>query len=350
MTVAHDLITFNISLAPSPGQITTLGTIALLAPDQVLSEGSGRYQTFRSYQEMVDAGITGAALNAGLVAFSQPRKPTLILVNVAVTASAETYVAAYTAFRALGVKHFAVASTDRTPANQLALAAYVQTVNFRVVCGLQTDEDCTGGWPAALAAVEDDILSILCYADDDTEYHDVALLANRLTFNWDQQAPSFRGALGGVSVSDSTLTPAELAAIKAAGINVVAPFGTSGTYAAPGVNAENRPADEVFAILWFVDRLETLLTDIILKSDALGQKIPINATGQNMLKSAIRTQFEIGVAAGHFEAGQLEMSMGDLATDIATGRLSATVNIKEVRGAGGFTLNLNFSTDDVVAA
>jgi hypothetical protein len=346
MTVSHQQLVFNISLAPAPAQTTTLGTIALIAPNQTLAQGGGRYETFYSYTEMVDAGITGAALNAGLVAFSQPRKPTLILVNQDL-AGTETVVAAYTAFRALQVKHFAVALTSRTPADQLALAAFVETVNFRVGAMFQTDEAVGSGWPVALAAIEDNIHSGVVYSDDDTEYHDIAALANRLTFNWDATAPSFRGSLGGVQVAND-LTPGQLATAKAAGINVVAPFGTSGTYFADGLNAEGRPYDEVFAIYWFVDRLEALLQKTILSMDARGQKIPIDATGQNILKAAITAQFNLGVSAGHFKEDQIEIVMGDLATDLSNLTISATVNITETRGAKGFVLNLNFTTDDVV--
>lgn len=348
MTVAHQLLTFNVSLAPVPAQRTTLGTIALLAPNVAgLTGGGGRYQAFTSYQDVVDAGITGAPLNAALVAFSQPRKPTLIIVNVD-TGAPETYAAAYTAFRALGVKHFAVATTSRVVGDQTALAALVETINFRTGLAIQTDEDATAGWPAALAAVEGNVHTGVVFCSDDTQYHELAWLVNRLTFDWDNTAPSFTGALLGVSAEDS-LDNSDLAAVTGNNVNVVAPFGTSDTYLSPGVNAEGRPFDEVFAVYWFVDRLEARLQDLKLFKDSLGQKIVIDATGQAILESAIRAQYEIGVLAGHFIQGQLEVVFpADLTSDIANRTITATVNIQEARGANKFTLNLNFTTSPVV--
>lgn len=349
MTVAHELLIFNISLSPAPAQVTTLGTIALLAPD-VPGMSLGDYTAFTSYDDVVAAGVTGQALTAAAAAFSQPRKPTLIIVNVDVTGSTQTQLAAYTAFRAQGVKHFAVATTSRVPADQLALSAYVETINFRVGLFVQTDEDATGGWPAALAAIEDNVHTSVVFCSTDTQAHELAALANRLTFNWDATSPSFRGSLSGVT-AEASLTQPELAAVKANALNVVAPFGTAGAYFADGVNAENRPVDEVFAVYWFVDRLEAQLQKIILQRDAFGQKIPIDSTGQAIMESAVRAVYEVGVNAGHFKQDQMEIVFpSDLSTDLTNKTLSATVNITQTRGAKGFSLNLNFSVDDVLAA
>jgi hypothetical protein len=348
MTVAHQLLTFNVSLAPVPAQRTSLGTIALLAPNiSGLTGGSGRYEAFASYQEVVDAGITGATLDAALVAFSQPRKPTLIIVNVDVV-GLESYLTAYTDFRTYGVRHFAVAMISRTAADQLALSAYIEAINFRVGLAVQMDEVSTGGWPAAIAAIEDNVHTGVVYCDDDTQYHEIAWLANRLTFDWDNTAPSFTGSLQGIDPTDG-VSMSDVTAIKANNINVVVGFGTASTYLGDGVNAEGRPFDEVFAIYWFVDRLESRLQDLRLTKDALGQKIEIGPTGQAILESAIRAQFDLGAAAGHFVDEQIEIVFpSDLTSDIANRTITATVNIQEARGANKFTLNLNFTTEPVV--
>jgi hypothetical protein len=349
MPVTHQLLTFNISLSAVPAQRTSLGTIALLGPDLVLSQGGGRYQEFTTYDAVVAAGATGQTLAMALAAFSQPRKPKLILVNVAVTASTESYLAAYTAFRALAVKHFAVCAASRVPADQLALAAYVETVNFRTGFVAQTDEDCTT-WPAALSAIEGNVHSALVYSDADADGHDLAWITNRLTFNWDAVAPGMTGHIAGVEAPEG-LDATDLAAITAANVNVLAPYGTSDTYMAEGVNAEGRPFDEVIAIYWFVDRLEARVQGVKLTRDAFGQKTPIDATGQAILENEIRAQFNLGVSSGAFAEDQIEIIFpSDLTDDLANREISVTVNIQEQRGAVKFSLNLNFTTTPVVAA
>lgn len=349
MPVTHQLLTFNISLSAVPAQRTSLGTIALLGPDlPALSQGGGRYQTFTSYDAVVDAGVTGQTLAMAQAAFSQPRKPTLILVDVDVTGS-ETYLQAYTAFRALGIKHFAVCAATRVPSDQVALAAYVETVNFRTGYVTQTDESCLT-WPAALSAIETNVHSALVYSDADADAHDIAWMANRLTFNWDATAPGMTGHIAGVEAPDG-VDATDLAAITAANVNVLAPFGTSNTYMADGVNAEGRPFDEVIAIYWFVDRLEARVQGMKLTRDALGQKTVIDASGQALLENEIRAQFALGVASGAFAEDQIEIVFPtDLTDDIANKEISVTVNIMENRGAIKFALNLNFTTTPVVAA
>jgi len=348
MTVAHQLLTFNISLLPSPTARTSLGTIALLVEDVgTLTQGGGRYQVFRRLEDIIDAGISGANLDACTAAFSQPRKPTLILVDVD-AAGAETHLAAYTDFRTMGVKHFALATVSRDATDILALAALVETINFRTGFAAQTSASAVSAWPVAIAAVEGNTHSSVNFCSDDTQYHDIAWLSNRLTFDWDQTAPTMTGEIKGVE-GETTLTNANLAAVTGRNINVIAPFGPADAYNYPGVNADGQPFDEVFAVYWFVDRLETLLQDTKLSKDASGQKIPVGPEGQAILKSAIAAQYNIGVQAGHFVDGQLEVEFpSDLTADIAAKQITATASIQTARGANKFTLNLNFSASPLV--
>lgn len=364
MSATHQLVTFNISLEPAPVATTGIGTFVLLADDITnLSSGSGRYQIFRSYKEVVDAALTGTgaatAVAAAQVAFSAPRKPVLIMVNVDTTAP-EDHDDAYLDFLDYGVPHFAVAMTSRVPAEQLEVAAVVNTLTasdgIGVIGIFQTDEVCTGGWPAALAAMDDSLNCMLIYAAD-SQWHDVATIAARMTFNWDQTAPGFVGRLYGVTAP--SLTQADLNTIKTSKVNVVAPQGGRATVLAPGVNAEDRPMEEVVSVYLFVDRLQSRLQRVKGKYDELGKKIPIAVSGQNIVEAEIRAVFNLLQAAGHFAEASEDPETGDifepiqiifptdLSDDIANKRISVTVNLQQSRGAQVFELGLNFTTSNL---
>lgn len=363
MSVSHKLLTFNIALEPAPLPTVGIGTFVMLTPDVTnLSSGSGRYQIFRSYKEVEAAALAGtgatAAEAAALVAFSGPRKPTLIMVNVDVTATSETFTDAYNDFLDYGIGHFAVTTVSRTPADQLAIAAIVNTLtgsDGRGVIGIfQTSQSSTSSWPAALAAMENTLNNALIYHDDDAVYADMATVAARMTYNWDQTSPTFVGQLAGVDAA--VLTQSELNAIVANNINTVAPQGGRSAVLAPGVNAEGRPLDEVVSIYLFVDRLATQLQRTKARKDELGQKIPISREGQAILEADIRSVFQRLQAAGHFALAEEDEVTGevfepiqivfpsDLSDDIANKRLSATVNLRQSRGAQTFELDLNFTT------
>lgn len=363
MSVSHQLITFNIALEPAPVPTASIGTLALLVPNVTnLTSGSGRYQVFNTLKDVLDAGLTGtgatAAEAAATVAFSSPRKPTLILVNVDVTVGSETHAEAYNDFLNYGVGHFNVATVSRTAADQISLASVVNTLTgsngMGVVGYYQTDDDSSGGWPVALAALEDTLNSALIYHDDDTEYHDVALPAARATFNWDVTAPTFTGRLYGVTGAD--VTQSELTAITGNNVNVTAPYAGQSAYLSPGLNAEGRPIEEVLTVYLFVARLKERLERTRARYDALGKKIPISTTGQAIVENDIRATFSILQAAGHFETRQEDPITGetfepieiifpsDLSDDLANLRISVTVNLQQTRGARKFELDLNFTT------
>lgn len=364
MSANHQLVTFNISLEPAPVPTTGIGTFVLLVDNVTnLASGGGRYQIFTSYAQVVAAALAGAgsaaAVAAALVAFSSPRKPTLIMVNVDVV-GLEDHDDAYLDFLDYGIKHFAVCMTSRIPAEQLEVAAVVNTLTGSAGLGVigifQTDEVATAAWPVALAAIEDTLNNMVIYAPD-SQWQDVATVAARMTYNWDSVAPGFVGRLYGVTAP--ALTQSDLNAIKTNNINVVAPQGGVSTVLAPGVNAEGRPMDEVVSIYLFVDRLHTRLQRVKATYDERGQKIPISAAGQGILEAQIRATFQLLQAAGHFAEESEDPITGevfqpiqiifptDLTDDIANKRLSATVNLQQLRGAQTFELDLNFTTSNL---
>lgn len=348
MAATHNgLINLSYTLDPAPVAAANFGTVLLLAED--LSFSTDRFRAYPDYPTAVaDGDLTAAALEALQVAFSSVPRPAEVLVaNVDVT-GLEDYDTALLDAIAEGAQFFGVVLESRTAADQLAVAAAVETLEKVLVIQTSDGDALTVGWPSALAAVEDNVNTAVVYHDDDNEWADVAWLVNRLAFDFDLTAPGGQAQLRGVAAAD--VTTAERGLALANNINLPLEFGPASAYLSHGTNAEGRAFEHIWSVYWFIARTRALLTRLKLSYDNAGLKIPMTRQGQIILESTIQQQIDIAVDRGHFRAEQFRFAFPDPipTADITSRDLKAQVYITLESGAKSFAITFNFSATDVL--
>lgn len=125
-------------------------------------------------------------------------------------------------------------------------------------------------------------------------------------------------------------------------INVALPFGSSTTFNDPGVMQSGRAIYVVISADWFQARLTSRLADLQLTYADAGAKLPLNPTGQALVRGLIESLYLEGVAHGHFLSREDAKALGATVTirgetitaeDRALRRMRFTVNIPVLHGA-----------------
>lgn len=310
-----DTISISISLDPAPIVGTDFGAILIIADEANGTTLDGdRVRTYASLAA-VQADNTAGFVSAGLLAaattaFSQDRQPSSI--KIGRKAVAEAYDVALTAIEAVDPAFYAIAIESRTAADQLLIAAAVEASSTPRLFFLQSaDADfLTTGFPAALSGLDGNERSIICYHDTATEWYDVAYPANRLAFDVDQQSvPWGLFTLKGVAAYASAPTDTQKGFLRTNKANPGLPYSTAAQFAPyKGVNANSRPIYEVLTGDWFQSRLRDATVSTVLAAHNAGRKIPVTPEGQAIMGALVSSQFQIGTTAGHFVAGQTEVT------------------------------------------
>ena len=332
-------------------------TVLLLVPLATNSLNGDRVVTFATLAEAQDyqtAGyISAATLVALTTAFSQDPTPAEVKVGYVDLVGAETYATALTACIAVDSDFYGVCIFVRTNAEIAAVGALVETNAKRMLFGFQSADSSwlNSGIPSGLSAMADYERSFAMYHDTATEWADLAQMVKRLGFDPDlQSAPWNAGGLADVDAYATAITSTQRGYVIANNGNVVLPFGLEDASPDPGVNLAGRPLYELVTADWFMTRLQEDTSALINDLSNRGAKLPLDATGQTMVVSAIKSRLAQGVAAGHFEDGQYTVVAEAITSaDITARRMRVTVRAQNVVSARLFTFNLYFSTTPVVA-
>lgn len=350
-----DTITITIALDPAPVVGTDFGAILIIADEANGTTLDGdRVRTYQSLSA-VQADNTAGFVSAGLLAaataaFSQDRQPSSI--KIGRKAVAEAYDVALAAIEAVDPNFYAIAIESRTAADQLLIAAAVEAGAVNRLFFLQSaDADfLTAGFPAALAGLDGNERSIVCYHDTATEWYDVAYPANRLAFNVDAQSvPWALFTLKGVAAYSSAPSDTEKTNLKANKANPGLPYSSAAQFAPyKGVNANGRPIYEILTADWFESRLQDATVATVLQAHNAGRKIPVTPEGQAIMGALVSAQFQIGATAGHFVAGQTQVTYPAITDADRTAQLIRVGGRGQIVVSGlDFDYNLVFTRDPI---
>ena len=345
-----DNISINISLESAGAKAAGFGTVLLLV-DQATGNtlDSARVVTYATADEAVadnTAGfISAATLSAVQKYFSQVPQPENIKVGRVDTAGAETYLDGYTAVKAVDEDFYGVAIDRRADADILLISAQVETEN-RIFMLQSDDADWkTSGLPAGLAALATRENSVVVYHDDDTAWNDVGYLGARLVFDPDVQSAGWNAQVRSITAL-AALTQAEKDFLDGNNANHGLPFGPAVMFMDPGLNCAGRPIDHIVTAHWFEARLqEAVATEVVRHADR-GEKITVTPEGQAKIASLVLDQFDIGVAAGHFVAGQTEVTPQPITSaDRSAGRIRINGRATLAVNAREYSFNFAFGLD-----
>ena len=351
--------TINVYLATLARGAAGFSTVLLVVPLATNSLNGARvveYTTLALAQAAQTATyISAATLAAITTAFAQRPSITSIKVGYADLVGGETYATALTACIAYDPAFYGVCIFVRTTTEIAAVAALVETNAKKMLFGFQSaDASWLTGTPAAgfdaMAAYE---RTAGWYHATATEWADVACMCNRLQADPDVISSPWR-FFEALDVEQTTITEAQrLLAVP--DINVMAEWSTFDSSPAPGWNMNGRQIEQVVSADWFATRLDEEIQNIVGTMANQHKKVGINRAGQAIIQAGLEKWLAAGVAAGHFEEGQVVVTPEDfsvpatLAAAIAAQRLTFRIDAQVVTSLLNSVVNVYANTNAVVS-
>lgn len=318
-------VTVNVSTGAAPVRRRNFG-LGLLATTEVDVGFTELYRLYESNSEVqADDDLKTAAKAAGAIHYSQPAQKRPRQWGVAkvtydagggeLLTSLNTLLAAFDGF-------YGICCASRADADQEDLAEWA-LANERIAIG-QTSTAAvkagTGGnfWETLNTAGNNRGAGI--WADDDTEFHDVALLAQGLAPDLDQQSSVWYDTqLKGLTVPDITVT--ERNTLTGYGGNILLPK-KGIPVISKGTVFSLEYIDVIVLGDWFKARCEEAIVQLQLDRVDANSKIPFTNYGIELIVDKIREVYGIGVAAGHFRDSSLELDVPDI-SEVSTADLSS---------------------------
>lgn len=351
--------TVNVYLSTLARGQAGFSTVLLVVPLATNSLNGVRvveYTTLALAQAAQTAGyISAATLVAITDAFAQVPAIESIKVGYADLVGGETYATGLAACIAYDSDFYGVCIFVRTTTEIAAVAAYVETAAKKMLFAFQSaDADWLTGTPAAgfspMAAYE---LTYGVYHATSTEWADLCTIVNRLQADPDVKSVPWR-FFETLNVTKTTITEAQrLLAIP--DINVMAEWSTFDASMAPGENMNGRQIEEVLSAHWFGTRIDEEIQRIVGTMANAGKKIGINVAGQAIIQAGLEKWVAAGIAAGHFEGGQVVITPEDfsvpatLAAAITAKRLTFRVDAQVVTSLLNTTVNVYANSLPVVS-
>ena len=252
---------------------------------------------------------------------------------------------------------FYITCEVRAPANLIVLMADVETKaasgnKFLLVMQDNDADWLTAGLPAAWATAAGKEWSAHIYHDIDTEPAAACWLANRASFDPDEESPPWNAPVYNVAALTTGVTQAQKAFIRSNESNVGLPFGTAYTfYVDPGQNCNGRSVSQLVTNAWYEVRIREALADLIAGLSDEGQKLEVSVTGQQQVLGALNGVFGRGVKAGHFVTLSGDTTAWDAlaitSADLTARRLRFEGRAQTAEGAITVTLEANLSTDAI---
>jgi hypothetical protein len=354
---ANHLDTIDITIILDPAPITGRGFSVLVIADEAngTTLDGDRVRTYTTLAA-VQADNTAGFVSAGILAtatamFAQAVQPDKI--KIGRKAAVEAYDVALAAIIVVDPDFFGVTIESRAAADQLLVAAPVESGSPIRLFFLQSAEAdfLTAGFPAVLSGLDGNERTVIAYHDVATEAYDAAYPANRLAFSPDQFSVNWsQFTLGGVAAYAAAISDTEKANLLANKANPGLPFTTAAQFSPfRGVNANGRAIEEIVTQAWFEDRLTTSIAALVIQQNNLGQKIPVTPVGQGQIGAEVNALFQIGVTAGHFVAGQTEVTYPAITdADRAANLIRVEGRAQLVVSGKVFSVTLNFTRDPII--
>lgn len=348
MTTTHDSqVSVDVTLGPATSSEQGFGVLLFL--DSASDLGGDTHREYSDSDDALadeDAGdLSSMGLAFVTATLSQMPRPEKVLVG-AVDTTGSSYVDDLSDIAQLTDEFYGVGIDSRDDADIVDVAEYVETTNLQFFAQSSEEGLLSAGLPSGLEDLEDLERTSLVYHDDDDEPAVEAWAASRLVHNPDDRSAPWTGQVRAISSYASPgLTGAEASAAKANNVNLILPFGDVSTYVFDGVNMAGRDIYEIVSLDWFTARLKSRVTLLKQEYDSRGLKIPISASGQNILRGEIQAQIDQGIAAGHFSEDTPDPEFPDPipAADITAGELKAEGEIIILESARSFPLTFFFT-------
>jgi len=370
----HDDTIFDITLTldPSPAGQRGFSRVLLIA-DDTLSNSGNRTEVYSgptAVENDLDSGeINQAERDALITMFAQSPRPEEIQLGNRDTVAGESLKDAFDEIKAVDPGFYAVTAIDDTDTVQNAFINAIESEDH-IFIFRASDTSLKDASPSVLSGnlsgYPGKERSALIFHDDPNStlasgagsgYADAAWAANRLAFNQDESSPPWFGpALASVEDYSTPITPADKtnmigpnAADGGNAVNVILPAGGTGKTVFRGHNGNTRPIYIIVTRDWFAARLQERVTDRVLSKSQRGEKLEVSTEGQSELGGIIRNQFERGVEAGHFKAGQLDITYPTITdADLNAERLRVEAAITLSVAAQEVEFNIDLFRDDVV--
>jgi hypothetical protein len=283
-------------------------------------------------------------------------RPESVLVGEWDDAGGDTIADALDAILADDSDFYGIHIEDRTAADHVVLSGWLdtqETAGSKFVGIVQSaDADwLTASVPAGYTTIDDKERVFIVYHATDAEVRAEGLGGNRLAYSPDTNSVPWNTPVTEVGTFTAiAITQAQKVLARANNANFALPFGTlNNAYFDLGRNLNSRAFDQIITADWFETRLREALADLIAVLAGNGEKLGVNADGQNRVAGEIGKVALLGVAAKHFEKGQVVITPETItAADRTSQTMRFTVGAQNVVGAIGISLTVNLSSTAIV--
>ena len=363
MGATHDnFVTMNVFAAPLPPAVVQFGRILLI--DDGSSLDGAAYKVYDDRQEAVDDNDANELSDHGLAAVEAALVEGASDIAVASMDSSggDDYVGVLQDIRDSDLDYMIVCIDSREAADIVAVSGEVEThvlsanADYEFFVFQSADSDLLesgADLPAALSDADDQDWTAGRFHDDDEAVSEVEWAANRGRFNLDATSPTWEGPMrDGTPLVDS-ITSSQRSNLLDKNIAVGLPQAEEQVVVAEGVTTSGRPIYEQFTEAWFVIRSHREMNRVRVQYQDRGEKIPLNRTGQQIVRGVVDKFIGIGEEAGHFDSiqhGEVRddgedslIQFPDITDeDIAERRLRCNVKVWFEVDALRFTFNIFF--------
>lgn len=285
------------------------------------------------------------------------KRPGSVLVGAWDDAGGDTIDVALDAILADNSDFYGVCIEDRTAAVHVTASGWIdtqETAGSKFVLIIQSaDADwlTTGGVPAGYSTIDNKERVFVVYHGTDAAPRAEGLAGNRLAYSPDSNSVPWNTPVTEVySFTADTPTQAQKEFARTNNGNILLPMVTKyDAYCDPGRNLNSREFAQIVTADWFETRLREALADLIATLAGAGEKLAINAEGQNATAAEIGKVGAQGVTAKHFEKGQIVITAETItAADRTAQKMRFTVGAQNTTGAIALDLTVNLSTTAIV--
>ena len=343
-------IVVNIFLATQASQLQGFGKLLLLVDeDDASGANSLNGERTVSYADELEVA---AAQTAGYIStetkgfldavFAQSPKPAGVRVGKVLTGASEneTWAAGYAAVRAASDDFYGVAITSRLDADIVGVSAAIETEGDRLFLAQSDDADLlTTGLPSGLSALATRERTAGIWHSSDAAQLAEAWAASRLVFDPDVNSSDWEGQVRGVATPTKP-TSTQRTQLLANNFNLVEPYSAAPLFATPGQTMTGRGIYEIVTADWFASRISADFADWKLRTTARGEKITLDAAGQEAALAIIIARLQEGEQKQHFVSGETRATAYTLTADDLTNR---RMRFKVEAQIAGSTYLFNFN-------
>lgn len=310
----HDLfVSSTINLAELTQGEVPIGRQLLI--DDGSSLDGNAYKVYESVQTARDDNASGFLTDFGLAAVEAAigEGQQDIVVAAMDSTGGDTYTGVLSSMRDADVNYLNVHIDSRDPVDIEGVSQSVETQSntfelpedlevFFGQTGLTDVKDTQGDTlPASLADADEQEWTFLRWHDDGADPSEVRWAANRLRYDLDETSPPMEGPMKNGTPLLSNLTKEKRKNILDKDVAVGLSRAASDVNVAEGVNTNGRAGYEIFTAVWFITRVVNELNEVRVDYEDVGQKIPINREGQQIVRNNVNQFLENGEDAGHFD-------------------------------------------------